>query len=117
MIIKTSLQLNLFSFNKANIEGGAIKWSQNMPNIIDNKYENNQAQYGSEIAAFPLRLIVNIHNETTFTDIDNNSSLLFDGSDNKTILLENISSGNSFPYVIVAKTLDIYGNIVKLDHA
>lgn len=109
---------NNFYSNIASVAGGAIKWSRDMPKIDeDNVFSLNSAQYGSNIAAYPIRLLVEIHLKQNYTTPENNFSLLANGMDNKTVILENISSGNDFPYVIVSKTVDLYGNIVKLDNA
>jgi len=109
---------NIFDSNFAQTEGGAIKWMNIMPLITEkNVYYNNVAQYGANIAAYPIRLIVDIHNKTTFVNANNLSSLLLNGSDENIRVLDNVNSGTEFPYVIVTKIIDIYGNIVKLDNA
>ena len=109
---------NRFELNKANLAGGSIKWSQDLPYIDEsNQFNMNTANYGSNIASYPIRLIVNIHNLDNFTTPDNNISLIATGIDNKTIVIENVSSGNDFPYVIVIKAVDLYGNVVQLDDA
>ena len=77
----------------------------------------NSAQYGSNVAAYPIRLIVNIYDIDNYTSPEDNNSMIANGYDNKTILLENVSSGNDFPYVIVIKTVDLYGNVIELDNA
>ncbi len=38
------------------IEGGAIKWNDEMPIISNNSFWNNTAVYGANIASFPLRI-------------------------------------------------------------
>ena len=118
LLMISNIKNNNFYSNVAAVAGGAIKWSKEMP-IIDtnNVFSLNSAQYGSNIAAYPIRLLVEIHLKENYTTPDNNLSILANGMDNKTIVLGNISGGNDFPYVIVSKTVDLYGNIVKLDNA
>ena len=90
-----------------------------MPLISEsNHYEANDARYGVNIAAYPLRMIADIHNKTLYRNYENKTSLLFSSSTlNNTIILGNISSGNELPYVIIIKIIDLYGNIVKMDNA
>ena len=47
---------NIFINNSAVLEGGAIKWNDEMPIISNNTFENNTAVYGDNIASFPLRI-------------------------------------------------------------
>lgn len=109
---------NYFESNTASLAGGSIKWSNNLPQIDErNQFNMNTARYGSNIASYPIRLIVNIHKLDNFTTPDNNMSLIANGIENQTIVIENVSSGNDFPYVIVIKTVDLYGNVVQLDNA
>ena len=114
----SSIINNYFKSNNAILAGGSIKWSNDLPQIDEsNNFNMNSAQYGSKVASYPIRLLVNIHQLDNFTTPDNNISLIANGFDNKTILIENVSSGNVFPYVIVVKTVDLYGNVVELDNA
>ena len=114
-----SIKANRFISNSAELEGGAIKFYNDIPILEDsNVFINNQAQYGSNIATYPIRMILNFYNKANFSSKFHNESFLFlNGFDNKTMVLENISSGNSFPYVIVTKIMDYSGKIVKLDNA
>ena len=119
IISKILIQENLFDSNFALISGGAIKWSNTLPIIENsNNFIGNVAIYAPNIAAYPIRLKLEIYNKTKFANSELNiSSLLFDGLDNKTILLQNVSSGNDFPYAIIVKIIDFYGNVVVLDNA
>ena len=45
-----------FSSNKAIMEGGAIKYTDNIPDLIFIVYENNMAFYGPDIASYPIRI-------------------------------------------------------------
>ena len=47
---------NIFANNFALLEGGAIKWNDEMPIISNNTFWNNIAVYGENIASFPLRI-------------------------------------------------------------
>ena len=108
---------NTFSNNKAIIEGGAIKWNDEMPLFSDNLFFNNSAIYGENIASFPIRIIIKLYNSS-----DSNLNITFPKNDEilwqnnlSNIFLQNISSGNIIPYILQSQVLDVYGKIVNLD--
>ena len=113
---------NVFENNTAKIDGGAIMWSDESPDLCNNTFINNSAIYGENIASFPIRIILNIYNGTS--DDGSNSNVIFPQKDdilwNNTretmLLLDNISSGNIIPYVLQFQVLDTYGKIVNLDN-
>ena len=90
---------------------------------LTNEFNSNQAQYGQDIASYPVRLKLDVHNKSLYLtngETLSNISLIYDGLNefsNKTLFLGNISSGNEIPYVFVVTVLDSYGNIVNLDNA
>lgn len=110
------IENNIFDSNFAFQEGGAIIWNNEMPNIKNNFFTNNKANYGSNIASYPFRLAINVYNKSNYSNSSKSfNSLLFNGTNNQTFFLQNISSGNDAPYIIEVKVLDIYNNLVNLD--
>lgn len=107
---------NFFQENSAKIEGGAIKWSDEQPLIINNTFLNNSALYGNDIASFPLRLILNVYlrNQTKMIPEPNKNEVLKQNS-SVNLKLGNISSGNEIPYILQFLVVDVYGKIVNLD--
>ena len=47
---------SIFKENNGNVEGGAIKWSWNVPFIENTLFEQNNAFYGNDQAGYPLRM-------------------------------------------------------------
>ena len=107
---------NIFVNNSAEIEGGAIKWSDEMPYFLNNTYINNSAIYGKNIASFPIRIILNVYNKTSQNKVNLSRIEAILWSINRTnIPLSDISSGNSIPYILQFELLDVYGKIVNLN--
>ena len=110
---------NTFTNNEAKIEGGAIKWNDEMPLFINNLFLNNTAIYGKNIACFPIRMIVKVYNSSDPNDtiiLPQTDEILWQNNQsNVTITLVNISSGNTIPYLLQFEILDAYGKIVNLD--
>jgi len=52
---ETVMEHNSFTNNSAFKDGGAIKWKAKRPQLIDNFFENNSAQYGADFAAYPSK--------------------------------------------------------------
>ena len=119
MTISILIKSNKFESNFASVSGGAIKWLNNLPNIDDsNIFIKNHAKYGNNIATYPIRLKLEIYNKTNFVSSElNKSSLIWDGSNNQTIKIQDVSSGNEISYVFIIKIIDYYGKIVNLDDA
>ena len=117
MTMKMNIFDNTFFNNTALKEGGAIKWNDEEPFLVNNVFWNNSAIYGENIACFPIRIIANLYNSS-----DPNVTIKFPQNDeilwstNSTnISLKHISSGNIIPYIIQFQILDVYGKIVNLD--
>lgn len=116
MTMKMKIENNTFANNKAMIEGGAIKWNDEMPLFLNNIFFNNSAIYGENIASFPIRIIAKLYNSS-----DPNVTIRFPQKDdilypnNYSNTLQNISSGNTIPYILQFQILDVYGKIVNLD--
>ena len=97
---------NTFINNFASKEGGAVKWTNIMPNITDNIFTNNQAFYGNDVASFPIRLQV-------FINFTNFSTSFDEIGISKIPFIRNISSGNTLPFNITVLVLDCYDQIVS----
>ena len=101
------IENNSFSDNTADLEGGAIKWIKIKPQIqVNNIFLHNNALYGNDIAAFPIRMIVNLIDENETISLEN-----FTINQIPTIL--NITTGNAFIYNISVKIIDYYGQVVS----
>ena len=115
--MKMNIVNNTFSNNTATIEGGALKWNDEMPIILNNIFLNNSAIYGANIACFPIRIIAKLYNSSdpniTITFPKNDEVLWPNNNTNNT--LQNISSGNTIPYTLQFMILDVYEKIVNLD--
>lgn len=109
---------NIFQYNKAIKEGGAVKWSDEQPSFFNNSFENNSAVYGEDIASFPIRMILNFFNKSNFSASNylppDKNKILWNTTYSK-ISLSNISSGNSIQFVLEFILLDVYGKIVNLN--
>ena len=99
------MQNNTFNSNNAISEGGAIKWNFEMPIIENNIFFNNSALYGNDIAAYPIRMTVNLKSD--------NGSYILSSFGSQIPIINNVTSGNYFPYNISIGLLDHYGQIVK----
>ena len=97
---------NDFVNNSVSIEGGAIKWTNVMPNISKNVFLNNKAFYGNDIASFPIRMKVYINTQ--------NSSFSFSDLGKYDLpLIKNVPSGNVFPYNFTINIVDCYDQVVS----
>ena len=114
-----NIRNNTFTNNEATVEGGAIKWNDEMPTFLDNIFSNNSAIYGKNIASFPIRMIVKLYNSSDPNDtiiLPQTDEILWKNNQyNVSINLVNISSGNLIPYILQFEILDVYGKIVNLD--
>lgn len=98
--ISICIRRNIFIGNIA-VEGGAIQWFYNLPNIEENNlYYSNDAVYGANIAAFPLKMLVEIVS-------------LSDKNRTNVVRLENVQSGASLNYQINVLIIDFYNNTVS----
>ena len=44
---------------KATFEGGAIQYGKYWPTLENVSFENNSASYGSNLASFPVKILIN----------------------------------------------------------
>ena len=113
--MKMSIENNNFSNNKALIEGGAIKWNDEIPMILHNYFFNNSAIYGVNIASIPIRIIAKLYNSNdpqTNITVPKPDEILWPFN-NSNLILQNISTGNTIPYTLQFLILDVYGKIVN----
>ena len=78
---------NRFVENTAEKEGGAIYYDYNRPEISSNIFVDNQAQYGSDIASYPVKIVNN-------------------GSRTDSMSISNIGSGIQYDDTITLALLD-----------
>jgi hypothetical protein len=53
---------SVFMENKGLSEGGALKYTEKKPELINCKYVNNEAPYGPVISSYPVRLSFKVIN-------------------------------------------------------
>lgn len=110
------LKNNFFIKNKGILEGGAIKWTNIEPNYLkDNYFQGNEAIYGKNIAALPIRINLNIISH------DQNETILEQFQKEKTEkipFLYNLLSTYQMNYTLAIELIDIYGEkvITKENH-
>ena len=98
---KLIISMNIFDSNKANFEGGAIKWNMVEPLIYkDNIFINNSAIYGDNNAAFPYKIEIEYFYQ--------NEVICFSESYNCYVRINNIASGSDFPNGFNFLIKDIY---------
>ena len=77
-----------------------------------NIFIENEAIYGNDIAAFPIRLSIIINS----TINESNNSVYFDSNImNQFIFLVNVSNGQPVPYSLKLQLYDIYGALVFIN--
>ena len=59
-----SINLTNFTANIAKTEGGAIKYTNIIPNIQFCQYQKNYAVYGNNIASYPIRLSFQVYSNS-----------------------------------------------------
>lgn len=102
MIINESI----FEKNLALRDGGALKWEEVSPKILDkNIYFNNSAIYGDDIASFPFRLELE-YSPKNFLKCDRLSIVCY-------IQYPNIVSGSSNNFSINFAIKDIQNRTVR----
>ena len=104
-----SLLSNLFVNNSAGEQGGALFWADNYPLLSENSFENNTAEYGPEIASYPVRLASISPNGTL--------SAYFHTQAAEPVIDQyaGLGSGQVFAGVIRVALVDHYGNVVVAD--
>lgn len=94
-----NVQDNTFMYNYAKENGGCIDWHDKMPNITNNIFLNNLAEYGPNIASFPIQLS-NYLNESLIENLT----------------LNNIAPGQKVENLVEFALIDHYGQIVTTDN-
>lgn len=114
-IMRIRISKNIFKNNYAEIEGGAIKWNDEKPELLNNTFLNNSAIYGKDVASFPIRIIVKsyLYREEKQIFLPKMDEVLWP-FDNNSSIFNNISTGNSIPYILQIIYLDTYGKIYNL---
>lgn len=97
---------NSFVGNKAEIEGGAIKWIEIEPiGLNTNFYQDNTAIYGNDIASFPVK----IEMENSFANYT-----CFNNSTNCYFSILNIASGSHLNFSLNFTIKDYYNQVYTL---
>ena len=96
-VCSLSLENSTFINNKASVEGGAIHYNLKRPDILDTVFTNNSAQYGNDLASYPIKVRIK-DQPTSF------------------IKLTNIGSGVSIPSPIEFALLDYDNQVVNLNN-
>ncbi|CAI2371546.1 unnamed protein product [Moneuplotes crassus] len=86
-----------FSHNAASVQGGAISYNMNRPEILSSVFENNSAQYGPDLASYPIKVRIK-------------------DQPNTKVKFSDIGSGISISTPIVLALLDYDGQIVNLNN-
>lgn len=73
---ETNIYNSTFELNSATSEGGVLKYNLFEPFVFDSKFDGNTAGYGTDIASFPLQLLLINENSDRITQ-NNTSSLYF----------------------------------------
>ncbi|CAG9318584.1 unnamed protein product [Blepharisma stoltei] len=107
---KFKLQMNTFTDNTAMHKGGAISWDDNLPEFANNSYTNNAAEYGGDIASYPVKLMQ--VNEMGALE-DYNSRRLNDFVSD--INLTDIASGQSIKNKLVVALVDNMNKVIATD--
>jgi len=98
------MQNNSFIENIA-IEGGAIQWIESLPSLLEmNQYQSNNAIYGPNIAAFPLKI--------SLTVIDTEQNVYISDNLTRILNLTEIQSGGALLYNLNFKLLDYYNQTI-----
>ena len=108
----------------ASEEGGAIKWGEKEPKFTKVEFIKNEADYGPNIAAFPLRLkvVVRKRNQTaSLTEKTNKTNtdqpedkLLYSSEENQDIYrIKDVISGTSMDVDIYIDVVDFYNQTVN----
>lgn len=86
-----------FTGNSASANGGAIYWTRTLPILSNNRFADNTAAYGPNIASFPIRLEINEF-------------------PSKSRELKVFASGQESDGLLLVKLLDHQGQVVTTDN-
>lgn len=103
-----SISNSTFRDNRAKVNGGAIYWTKNEPNLIHNIYEGNYAVYGPNVACFGVNL------KGVDFELPSVSATPLSKVSGSTYL--NIVSGQRLPMTIAISLVDHYGQVITTDN-
>jgi hypothetical protein len=84
-------------------------WFNKLPLIEVVYFKKNIADYGNDIASKPSRILLEV-----LKKFENETRLIYSSKNNRfPAILDNISPGNTIPYILKFSLVDIYGEIVK----
>jgi predicted outer membrane repeat protein len=94
-----------FANNSAALDGGAIYWSKQEPQLVNLTFSHNSAPYGNDVASFGVKLKSLDYNQTT-----QRLSKEADG------MYLNIASGQHIPTNFTIALVDILGQVITTDN-
>jgi predicted outer membrane repeat protein len=94
-----------FANNSAALDGGAIYWSKQEPQLVNLTFSHNSAPYGNDVASFGVNLKSLDYNETT-----QRLSKVADG------MYLNIASGQHIPTNFTIALVDSLGQVIGTDY-
>lgn len=106
--IKLFIYRSLFTKNEA-ISGGGIFWLKRIPFFQLVNFNENLADYGHNIASYPIRILFEV-----FEKHENEILQIYSSKNNQSeAFLKNLSPGNPLPLILRFSLVDIDGEIVK----
>ncbi|CAG9324291.1 unnamed protein product [Blepharisma stoltei] len=107
-----NINSNNFIENFAEYDGGGISWDNQIPSLFNNKYQNNIAQYGIDIASYPIKLM-QVKADSSLADF-NSKRLLSDPV--SSLNLTEIASGQTIKNQLLIALVDDLNNIITTDN-
>ena len=87
----------IFENNKASIKGGGIYYTMNRPQLDNNIFNNNSAQYGTDIGSYPVRIVQT-------------------GTTNNIISINNVASGLVYNETLQFTLVDYDNQVMNLEN-
>lgn len=92
-----------FVNNTALVNGGAIAW-RHQPQLIDNIFKDNRAEYGCDVASFGVELVIYSNDTNELMKVYNTS-------------IYGAASGQRLPAPVIIALVDHYGAVVRTDNS
>ncbi|CAG9312598.1 unnamed protein product [Blepharisma stoltei] len=101
-----------FTENIATFNGGAISWDDRIPELSNNCYKNNIAEYGQSIASFPVKLM-QVKEDGSLIDYKRRNLDIPISFLNAT----EVASGQTIKVPLLIALVDNLNNIVRTDNS
>ena len=117
---------NIFTSNKAFMQGGALYFYDEYIDIFSNNvFLDNSADYGSNVASFPVYLRLKIYNATStnssidITLIPANMTPIFDSFNESidNLIISNYPTGIPYRIVFLLELLDHYNQTINIQNS